>query len=136
MIDLDRTVDLADDLSRDLGLTRGLSRTRDLAVARDLARGRARDRATDLVRGLQEAVGWAEQLVGRSHEGEVDASGADLSALDLTDISVLVGVVWTEETAWPPDIADHVRAWPREIRRGIYRICGGSERDPSELLRP
>ena len=135
-IDLDRTVDLADDLARDLGLARGLSSTRDLADARDLARGRARDRATDLVHGLQEAVGWAEELVGRSHEGEVDASGADLSALDLTDTSVLVGVVWTEETAWPPGIADQVRARSREIRPGIYRVCGGSERDPSELVRP
>lgn len=135
-IDLDRTAGLADDLARDLALVRGLSRTRDLADARDLARGRARDRVTDLVRGLQEAVGWAEELAGRSHEGEVDASGADLSALDLTDISVLVGVVWTEETAWPPGIADQVRARSREIRPGIYRVCGGSERDPSELVRP
>ena len=135
-IDLDRTVDLADDLARDLALADGLGLARDLAGARDLARGRARDRATDLVRGVQEAVGWAEELVGRFHEGEVDASGADLSALDLTDISVLVGVVWTEETAWPPGIADQVRARSREIRPGIYRVCGGSERDPSELVRP
>lgn len=135
-IDLDRTAGLADDLARDLGLARGLSRTLDLADARDLARGRARDRATDLVRGLQEAIGWAEELAGRSHEGEVDASGADLSAVDLTDISVLVGVVWTEETAWPPGIADQVRARSREIRPGMYRVCGGSERDPSELVRP
>ena len=135
-IDLDRTVDLADDLARDLALARGLSRTRDLAEARDLARGRARDRATDLARGLQEAVGRAEELAGRFHAGEVDASGADLSALDLTDISVLVGVVWTAETAWPPGIADQVRARSREIRPGVYRVCGGSERDPSELVRP
>jgi hypothetical protein len=135
-IDLDRTVDLADDLARDLALARGPSLTRDLAAARNLARGRARDRAYALARGLQEAVGWAEELVGRSHEGEIDASGANLSALDLTDISVLVGVVWTAETAWPPGIADQVRARSREIRPGVYRVCGGSERDPSELVRP
>jgi hypothetical protein len=135
-IDLDRTVGLAGDLARDLALARGLGRTRDLADAQDLARGRARDRATDLARSLQEAVGRAEELAGRSHEGEVDASGADLSALDLTDISVLVGVVWTAETAWPPGIADQVRARSREIRPGVYRVCGGSERDPSELVRP
>jgi hypothetical protein len=135
-IDLDQTVDLAGALASDLALARGLSLTRDLADARDLARGRARDRATDLARGLQEAVGWAEELVGRSHEGEVDASGADLSALDLTDISVLAGVVWTEETAWPPGIADQVRARSREIRPRVYRVCGGSERNPSELVRP
>jgi hypothetical protein len=136
VIELDRTVDLAGALAGDLALARGLSLTRDLAAARDLARGRARDRATDLARSLQEAVGRAEELVGRSHEGEVDASGADLSALDLTDISVLVGVVWTEETAWPPGIADQVRARSREIRPRVYRVCGGSERDPAELVRP
>jgi len=136
VIDLDRAVDLAGALAGDLGLARGLSLTRDFADARDLARGRARDRATDLARGLHEAAGWAEELVGRSHEGEVDASGADLSALDLTDISVLAGVVWTEETAWPPGIAAQVRARSREIRPRVYRVCGGSERDPSELVRP
>jgi hypothetical protein len=135
-IDLDRTVDLADDLARDLALARGPGLTRDLAAARNLARGSARDRAYALARGLQEAVGWAEELVGRSHAGEIDASGANLSALDLTDISVLVGVVWTAETAWPPGIADQVRARSREIRPRVYRVCGGSERDPSELVRP
>ena len=135
-IGLDRAVDLAGALAGDLGLARGLSLTRDLADARDLARGRARDRAADLARSLHEAVGWAEELVGRSHEGEVDASGADLSALDLTDISVLAGVVWTEETAWPPGIAGQVRARSREIRPRVYRVCGGSQRDPSELVRP
>ena len=51
-------------------------------------------------------------------------------------MSVLVGVVWTEETAWPPGIADQVRARSRAIRPGVYRVCGGSERDPSELVRP
>ncbi len=123
-IDLDRAVDLAAALVRDLTLTIAPPGARGLVLA------------TDLVRCLQEAVGWAKELVGRSHEGEVDASGADLSALDLTDISVLVGVMWTEETAWPPGIGDQVRARSREIRPGVYRVCGGSERDPSELVRP
>jgi hypothetical protein len=134
---LARAVDLANDLARDLALAHGLGRARDLADAREFACSRARDRVADLVRCLQEALGCAEELVGRSHAGEVDASGADLSALDLTDMSVLEGVVWTEDTAWPPGVRERVRPpWSREIRPGVYRVCGGIERNPSELVRP
>jgi hypothetical protein len=68
------------------------------------------------------------------YAGEVDASGADLSALDLADMSVLEGVVWTEETTWPDGIREQVQSRSLEIRPGVYRVHGGSERDPSELI--
>jgi hypothetical protein len=132
---LARAVDLAGDLARDLSFAHGLGCVRDLADARDLAGSRARDRVADLVRCMEVVLGCAKELVGRFHAGEVDASGADLSALDLTDISVLEGVVWTEETAWPPGVWDQVKP-PRSrvIRPGVYQVCSGNERDPFELI--
>jgi hypothetical protein len=64
---------------------------------------------------------------------QVDASGADLSEVDLPDLDVLDGVIWTPETTWPPGVAHGVRSRSREIRPGVYQVCSGSERDPSKL---
>ena len=64
----------------------------------------------------------------------IDASGADLSGLDLADVSVLEGVVWTEETTWPPGIRGEVQAQSEVIREGVYQVRGGSEREPAGLV--
>jgi hypothetical protein len=112
----------------------GLIRARTRSLGRGRARARARDLARDLNGQLQGAIDWAQELFGRLHAGEVDASGADLSALDLADLSVLEGVVWTEGTTWPPGLRIKVLLRSHEIRPGVYRVHGGSERDPSELI--
>ena len=64
----------------------------------------------------------------------VDASGADLSGLNLTDMSVLEGVVWTEETKWPSGVRDQVRLRSREIRVRVYQVCGGGKREWAGLV--
>lgn len=144
----DRDLDLGDTLGLDFAradsFRRALDLHRDLADAltrantRSLGRGRGRARARalagDLDGQLQGALDWAEELIGLLHAGEVDASGADLSALDLADLSVLEGVVWTEGTTWPPGLRVKVLLRSHEIRPGVYRVHGGSERDPSELI--
>jgi len=48
---------------------------------------------------------------------------------------MVAGVIWDETTAWPPGIADQVRAASQEIRPGVYRVGGGAERDPAECAR-
>jgi hypothetical protein len=146
---LDRALAAADDLGDlgDLGARAGelvaaLDREfggmykRADAVAGELAGDldRVVDRARDLDRHLQSALSCAEELAVRLHAGEVDASGADLAALDLTDMSVLEGIMWTEETTWPPGVHEQVQLRSREIRPGVYQVQGGSERDPSELI--
>jgi hypothetical protein len=55
--------------------------------------------------------------------------------LDIDDVEMVAGVIWDETTAWPPGIADQVRAASQEIRPGVYRVGGGSERDPAEYAR-
>lgn len=64
---------------------------------------------------------------------EIDASGADLSAADVPDLTVLEGVIWTEETTWPPRMEGEVRSCSDVIGEGIYRVRNGSERDPVSL---
>lgn len=142
-------LDLARDLARDLdsALARDLDSARALplaiARARDLARALGREYDLASIRNLsgslrnliQSALGWADELVGMLYETEVNASGADLSALELADMSVLQGVVWTEETTWPAGVREQVRLRSREIRPGVYQVGGGgSEREPSELV--
>lgn len=73
-------------------------------------------------------------LIGRLHAAEVDASGVDVSAIDLADMSVLEGVVWTEETTWPDGVREQVQP-PQsdEIRPGVYQVRRGSGRDLSRV---
>jgi hypothetical protein len=104
--------------------------TRDLDA---LALAHARRRAIALHRDLRCAFGRVKGVIGRFHAGEVDASGANLSALNLSEMSVLDGVLWTDETMWPPGVREQVWLWSDEIRPGVYLVRGGSERDPSEL---
>lgn len=69
----------------------------------------------------------------RLAEVQVDASGADLSAADFPDLDILHGVIWTSDTTWPPGIARRVRSRSRQIRPGVYQVCGRSERDLADL---
>ena len=130
----DLASDLADALDRARALATDLAS--DLADARDLARAldHARALADDLALALDRARHRADELVGLLRGAEVDASGADLSALDLAEMSVLEGVVWTEETTWPIGVREQVQLRSREIWPGVYQVCGGSERDPSGLV--
>jgi hypothetical protein len=75
-----------------------------------------------------------EKLSDLLHAGVVDASGADMSGLDLTDMRVLEGVVWTEETTWPPGVREEVRRRSREIRAGVYQVGGGRGKELAKLV--
>ncbi|GAA1264249.1 hypothetical protein GCM10009677_15090 [Sphaerisporangium rubeum] len=55
---------------------------------------------------------------------EVDASGLDLHHLDLHEVEVVAGVLWTADTVWPPGITDQVRERSREVAPGTFRVCG------------
>ena len=39
----------------------------------------------------------------------IDVSGMDLSRLDLPDLKALTGVVWSQETIWPPGMDKQIR---------------------------
>ena len=155
---LDRARDLIRDLIEVLDRARDLVREIDLNYAGELLkrksdRGRADalDRARALTATLAHAVADAiggSQIVERTIKAaattfnpihqlasiRVDASGADLSGLEIPYPDVLEGVIWTAETIWPSDVAGQVLARSDEIRPGIFQVRGGSERDRCEMV--
>ena len=123
----DRTRNLAraSDLARDLD--RALTLARDLAG--DLAHTRDLDSALDLARDR------AGGLVSDLDAQHVDASDADLSGMEIRQLDLLNGIVWTRQTLWPPAIAAQVEAHSAEIRPGTYQVRLGDtqDRDPLAL---
>jgi hypothetical protein len=119
--------------------TRGISEDLDLSLALaraiDDPRARARDlaMAKDVADGLERAFTILMELLRELDAVQVDASGSDLSRLDLSDLDVLVGVIWTQETKWPLDKVERIRAQSEEIHPGVYRV-GGSSGDPADLV--
>lgn len=61
---------------------------------------------------------------------EVDASGADLSTADVRDLELFEGVIWTDDTTWPPGTRERIRAHSDVIKSGVYQVRHGNERDP------
>lgn len=119
--DLDRALTLARDLASDLAHTHDLDRALDLARDLDSALDLARDRAGGLVSDLDAQ--------------HVDASDADLSGMEIRQLDLLNGIVWTRQTLWPPAIAAQVEAHSAEIRPGTYQVRLGDtqDRDPLAL---
>jgi hypothetical protein len=54
-----------------------------------------------------------------------DVYGMDLISACFTDVGVLVGVTWTDDTTWPPQVASWFRAQSRKTRPGVYLVLGG-----------
>ncbi|MGW1989419.1 hypothetical protein [Embleya sp. NPDC001921] len=75
---------------------------------------------------VPEAVAAAVRLAIRLEEEvraePVDASGVDLSRLDLVDTAPLAGVVWSRTTVWPARLAPMVRARSNRVAPGVYRV--------------
>ncbi|WUI02833.1 hypothetical protein OHR68_13825 [Spirillospora sp. NBC_00431] len=121
----DLTHDLDPALTRNLDLALDLTRNLDRACDLDLDLVLARDRARDIARALAALP--------------VDASGADLTEVQVSDralgAGVLDGVVWDEATRWPPSLREFVADRSEEIAAGVCRVRGGTERDPRAVPR-
>lgn len=106
-------------------VTRGkaMERTRAYARAIDLTYSIARELARDLV----------DQIDTQLMAIVIDAQGADLSALHPSELGLLPGLVWDEQTRWPTEIVEEVRARSREIRTGVWQVVGGTELDSTQL---
>ncbi|WP_331766975.1 hypothetical protein [Embleya sp. NBC_00896] len=78
--------------------------------------------SADALAAARTAIRIATRLEAEVRAEAVDASGVDLSRLDLTDPGILVGVVWTDTTVWPHGMAQVVRARSNRIAAGVYQV--------------
>jgi hypothetical protein len=146
--DLAQTLGLAGALARTLAHTLDLTHDRDFArvLARDLTRARdlvhdvalTRDLTSDLNRLLNRLLNRACDLSCDLADLPVNASGADLTGLNLSAQAMLNGaldgVTWDEGTRWPPSLRGWVAERSEEITAGVYQVRGGTERDPHPTL--
>lgn len=107
---------------------------RDLGRERELGRDVDPDLAREFDRGVEATHNQVRELLRRLNQMEIDASGADLSLLGLSDMDVLEGVVWTDETVWPPGVYDQVRALSSEIRPGVYQVSRRGKEVRADLV--
>jgi hypothetical protein len=120
LADLGPEFDLGLDLDRDITLARQL--TSVLTRSASFNARQAWDLRGALLASLREARFTASDLVLSLAGLPVDASGADLSSLDIRRLGGLHGVTWTRATSWPPAIAAQVLAHSTEELPGRYRI--------------
>ena len=107
-------------------VTSGCARAR--AIARDLAR------VQHLADRLNDCLGNVLDLIRLLVPGEIDASDADLSHTDLSDLTLLVGVIWTPQTIWPTSLDDLVALHSEEVAPDVYRVCDGHQRNRAGLV--
>ncbi|WP_282203612.1 hypothetical protein [Kitasatospora fiedleri] len=99
-------------------------------------------RALDEHPGIAEAISvvdshpaWTWAGLCRLASRQVDASGADLTHLDVRVLNVLANVLWSDATRWPSRLEEHVRACSEELRPGVYLVGGGTAREDVGLGR-
>jgi hypothetical protein len=128
---IDRQVEGARLLSADLGRAGKISRTREADAGLD--RGRARQLAIAIDVALVRSRELANDVRHHLNMFEVDASGADLSHMWISDPEILGGVIWTDETIWPSNVADRMGVISRELSEGVYQVHGGGQRYAKDL---
>jgi hypothetical protein len=134
---------LADNIHDARALVRDLGREleTELATAGDLASNLVRVLADNihdaraLVHALSRTLTRARDLSSAfAHEllaQQVNAAGADLSALKIERVEILEGVTWTDQTRWPPRIKELVQEASEEIGDGVYQVRTGDAPDRS-----
>lgn len=108
-----------------------LVRALDSALASDVFDTRTLVPESSLDNDLARACDLARDLARRSLAQQVNASGADLSALEIERIEILEGVTWTDQTRWPAGIKELVRETSEEIGDGVYQVRTGDTPDRS-----
>jgi hypothetical protein len=112
--------DLGVDLDHDAVLARELLSV--LARSGRFDRPRASDLAATLNGDLAEARMNSLDLVRGLRRLPADASGADLTGVDIGHLDPLDGVTWTRETTWPPGVRARILPHSEEVRPGVYQI--------------
>lgn len=117
------------DAASDASLLRALRRVSDMAD--ELTSGTGVDLDTVSVEDL---ASLGKRITRHLEEIPLDASGTDLSTVDLTgaEVSWLVGIIWNRATVWPPKMAPKIKAGSHEISPNTFQIA---PRRPSHTRR-
>jgi hypothetical protein len=108
------------DLDHDIGLARDLTTVLARSVSFDS--GRARRLVAALVASVTEIRHRTSDLAFALGSIPVDASGADLSGIEIASLAPLHGVTWTRQTIWPPALANRIQPYSQEAQPGVYLI--------------
>lgn len=95
---------------------------------RNLNRSHAHELALAIDQALRNASELAESVMNHLQAVEVNAASADLSQVRVYDPAVLTGVIWTESTIWPSEIADRVGSLSQEVTKGIWQVRPDGQR--------
>lgn len=121
-----RQITIADQVNDARELAIGLDRARRLSELRkrwqDLDRRNAHELALAIDLVLDRSRDLAAAVRSRLDAFEVDAASADLSNIKIHDARVLQGVIWTDQTVWPMDVAEDVGLLSRELTPGVYQV--------------
>ncbi|MEU7855269.1 hypothetical protein [Nonomuraea sp. NPDC049141] len=124
-------------LSLDLPLAHDLAICLDLEHARTLANDLERLLSIPRAHALGLARTLADYVDSHLMRIPVDASGVDLTVVVVEGdgeamaevIGALAGVMWDEETRWPPQLQELVVSCSVELGPGRYQVRSGTERD-------
>jgi hypothetical protein len=95
---------------------------------RNLNRPHAHELALAIDQALRNASELAESVMNHLEAVEVNAVSADLSQVKVYDPAILTGVIWTESTIWPSEIADRVGSLSQEVTPGIWQVRPDGQR--------
>lgn len=95
---------------------------------RNLNRPHAHELALAIDHALRNASELADSVMNHLEAVEVNAASADLSQVKVYDPAVLTGVIWTESTIWPSEIADRVGSLSQEVTQGIWQVRPDGQR--------
>ena len=132
-VEVSRLKRLTAELVDAIGRMRALEQSADDGLAEAEAHAAGLARAFNAVEGRDLATSSARLVVQQHLRGvngglrafPMDVSGMDLSSvqgLTWRNLRALSGLIWNEDTVWPPRVADLVRERSLQVRPGMYQV--------------
>lgn len=117
---IDQQINEARELLIDLNRARRLSE--DRMKQKNLSREEARKFALQIELALGRSVDASTEILYRLNMLEVDACSVDLSELKIVDPTILIGVIYTDDTVWPSTISKSINKLSDPLSPGFYKI--------------
>ena len=126
---IDQQIDEARELLIELNRARRLSE--DRMKKKNLSREEARKLALEIELALGRSLDTSTEILYRLNMLEVDACSIDLSELKIADPTILIGVIYTDDTVWPSKISKSINKLSYSLSPGFYKVRA---RDPQSMV--